>query len=163
MITGILIPQDETSGLEERSFDGLTDYQAAVGGWVEAIHIKKPSMTLFVNEEGKIQGLPRNARATTLWWLLSPLVRQLDVIVGDAVLIGSNRGQGTTSELPPTYRVLLMETPKYQVEMTNERGRWQRDRREFSSYFEAAIYAMLIADRANPFGPIETKARIVPA
>jgi len=92
MITGIVIPQDENSPLEERALDGLPDYQAALGGWVEAIHIEKPSMTLFVNEEGKIRGLPRNARATALWWLLSPSIRQLDVIVGDTVLIGSSRG-----------------------------------------------------------------------
>lgn len=161
MVTGIVIPQREPAPLEERSFDGLPGYQAVVGGWVEAIHIERPSMTLFVNEEGKIRGLSRNARATALWWLLAPSVRQLDVIVGDAVLIGSSRGHGTSSELPAAFRTLLMETLKYQVEVTNKRGRWQRESREFDSYFEAAVYAMLLVDRTNPLGQVDTKVRVV--
>ena len=163
MITGILIPQNEALPLEARQLDGLTDYQTAVGGWVEAIHIEKPSMTLFVNEEGKVRGLPRNSRATALWWLLSPSVRRMDMIVGEAVLIGSSRGRDTTSDLPSTFHSLLMETAKYQVEVTNERGRWQRDDREFDSYFEAAIFAMLVVDRSNPFDSSETRVRVVAA
>jgi hypothetical protein len=163
MITGIVIPHDEMAPLEERTFNGLPDYQSAVGGWIEAILLHKPSMTLFVNEEGKIRGLPRNSRATVLWWLLTPAARQLDFVVGDAVLVGSRGGSGSTTELPQVFRALVLETPNYAVEVTDGRGRWQRDRQEFGSYFEAAVHAMILLRRSDYPGPVDTRARVVGA
>jgi len=47
--------------------------------------------------------------------------------------------------------------------MRHQKGRWQRDSREFSSYFEAAIYAMLLVDRSNPLGPVDTNVRVIAA
>ena len=81
----------------EQQFEGLPGYQAVVGGWVEPLHLEKAKLTLFVNEEGKIRGLPFNRRATALWWLLDRLARERGELVGDVVLVGAAHGQSNCS------------------------------------------------------------------
>jgi hypothetical protein len=55
----------------------------AVGGYIEAVY-GPHGQVMFVNEEGKLLGLPDNLAATTLYhaWL-----RTGDVIVGDAIVL----------------------------------------------------------------------------
>lgn len=109
MVSGIYIPQRVNISHEVRQFDGLSDYQAVVGGWVETVYIPTPPpTTLLVNEEGKVRGFGRNVRATALWWVLDPLARHHDVIVGDAGLVGSSRGRGTLTSLNEELIATLM-------------------------------------------------------
>ena len=68
MVRGIVIRAAGEEPLEERHFFGLEDYQSAVGGWIEAVDIPSIGVTVHVNEEGLLQQLPFNRRATFLWW-----------------------------------------------------------------------------------------------
>lgn len=58
--------------------------QTLVGGWVQAVDLT-PDLTLWVNEEGKLNGLPVNEAATRVW---KAVYGPTDVIVGPAVLTG---------------------------------------------------------------------------
>ena len=63
----------------------LAELQEFVGGYIEVIPAYKKGYILVINEEGKLEGLPRNGRATdladiTLW----------DCIVGDALYCKSS-------------------------------------------------------------------------
>jgi hypothetical protein len=96
--------------------DSLSQRQAEVGGWIEAVKI--PSFipdadraTCYVNEEGKLDGLPVNHRATDfmvpgigLWWG--------DYIAGPMVVCGFDYETGTNAPIPPGVerRVRLVET-----------------------------------------------------
>jgi hypothetical protein len=53
----------------------LEQLQAAVGGYLEAVNI--PNEVMLVNEEGRLQGLPQNIKAS---------LRACQTIVGDVVV-----------------------------------------------------------------------------
>lgn len=61
----------------------LEELQGYVGGYIEATRTKD-GRTLIVNEEGKINGLEINSKATDIYGYYLH-----DVIVGDAVLINN--------------------------------------------------------------------------
>jgi hypothetical protein len=158
MVTGIFIPHETTVSIFEHDFGGLSDYQAAVGGHIEPVYLQQAHLTIFANEEGKVYKLPVNRRATCLWWLLSPTVRGLDILVGDIVLIGSQRGRGSTTDVPQAFMQLLMETRNYKIEVqTVEDPAWYGNENSFDNYFEAAIYALNLLER----WPAATDVRVV--
>jgi len=144
MVTGIVIPHETRLEIFTHEFSDLASYQAAVGGYIEPVSIERPRMTIFANEEGKVQLLPINRRATYLWWLHSPSVRGHDILVGDVALIGSRGGAGSTTSLPDDFIELLLETASYKIEVrtADEPKSWYSNQREFDNYFEATIYAL---------------------
>lgn len=77
MVSGIVIPAAAESSLEEREFANLEDYQAAVGGWIEAVDLPSFGVTICVNEEGLLRHLPFNSRASFPWWYHVSAARQL--------------------------------------------------------------------------------------
>ncbi len=83
---------------EVKELDGITlqDLQSAVGGWVQAIDLAD-DLTMWLNEEGKLTGLPHNTTAQKLWdktfWVGS------DFVVGDVVLTGGTDEEGATLPL----------------------------------------------------------------
>ena len=66
--------------------------QGKVGGWVQAVDLK-PNLTLWCNEEGKMNGLAVNYFATELW---ESVYGATDIIVGDVVLTGGADDEGET-------------------------------------------------------------------
>jgi len=95
MPKGIYIPADQEAPLERRDLAGLEDYQAAVGGYIEAVDLPEAGATLFVNEEGLLRKLLFNPRATFLWWFWVPAARHKAMLVGDAILVGSSDSAAT--------------------------------------------------------------------
>ena len=81
--TAVLLPvQGEP---QEITIGDWKDLGRAVGGWIERAPTPGAPFTLYVNEEGKLDGLPLNVRANRLanryrYWN--------DPLVGDAVLVG---------------------------------------------------------------------------
>lgn len=70
--------------------------QNAVGGWVQAIDLT-PEVTMWINEEGKLDGLPLNFHGTMFW--SASFGFGTDQIVGDIVLTGGTDEEGETLEL----------------------------------------------------------------
>jgi hypothetical protein len=71
---------------------GLKILQSAVGGWVQAVDFTA-DLTIWVNEEGKINGLPFNPKATKIW---THFLGNTDFIVGNAVFTGGTDENGET-------------------------------------------------------------------
>jgi hypothetical protein len=68
--------------------NGLSTMQGVVGGYIE--HVSLPNGgSMYVNEEGKIKGLPINESATFL-----AEVDPHDVIVGDVLIMGDVNDEG---------------------------------------------------------------------
>ena len=85
-------PEDETQVLKD-----------AVGGWLEAVQVALPPLCgtpygyMWVNDEGKLQGLPHNEGAT----FMSSLGRaSLDRIVGNVIITGPCDDEGYCTGLP---------------------------------------------------------------
>ena len=93
----------------------LKTLQAAVGGYIEAVAIPSfiscdDQATAYVNEEGKLLGLPVNRRATDFF---VPAVGLFwgDYIAGPLVLAGFDPETGEYTALPKTiiHRIRLIE------------------------------------------------------
>lgn len=76
----------------------LSFLQEQVGGYVQVIDLvgELEGVSLWVNEEGKMYGLPINEVATYLW---EKSFGKTDVIVGNAVLTGGSDDAGETMPL----------------------------------------------------------------
>lgn len=72
--------------------------QTAVGGYVQAIDLT-PEVTMWINEEGKLEGLPLNFHGTMFWSATYGF--GTDQIVGDIVLTGGTDDEGDTLSLSP--------------------------------------------------------------
>jgi hypothetical protein len=59
----------------------LDELKSIVNGYIEVVYLPNSRM-MIVNEEGKLNGLPLNEKATGLLWMLGGL----DYIVGDVLL-----------------------------------------------------------------------------
>jgi Domain of unknown function (DUF3846) len=161
MVTGVIIPADETLAVSRHEFNDLHDYQKAVGGLIEAIDLGSPAMTFFANDEAKLIGLPINRRATMLWWLHSPATYGYDVLAGDAVLVGQPDQHGETQSAPAEFVSLLMDTSSFKVEVqtAGPGSPWYGNGRRFEDYFTAALYATDLSCRWSQV----TRARVAAA
>jgi hypothetical protein len=70
----------------------LATLQDAVGGWVQVIDISD-NLSIWLNEEGKVVGLPRNDLATRFFERAYGVGK--DVIVGDVVFTGGVDDEGS--------------------------------------------------------------------
>jgi hypothetical protein len=75
----------------------LTTLQTLVDGSIEAVYgyretdgtlSDQPRITFYLNDEGKLRGLPPNPHATALWWHYNPSVGHADFLVGPVVITG---------------------------------------------------------------------------
>jgi hypothetical protein len=147
-----VVPARVSHPITVKQFEGLADYQAAVGGTIEAVDIKRLGLTLYVNEEGLLRQLELNSRATFLWWYHVPEARQRAMLVGDAVFIGYPDDEGNTTDLPPGLLALFTEPGEFWVEVqwTPVDG-WVRVLSDYNDYFDAITWGMIANERFEPF------------
>jgi Domain of unknown function (DUF3846) len=69
--------------------------QELVGGWIEYVPTEQP-VTLYCNEEGKIEGLPLNELATQLF---GQLLMPGDYLAGDIVALGPLDDEGESTSV----------------------------------------------------------------
>ena len=89
-----------TGDVTEEQVNGLEDFQQHVGGYVEALSSDDGDHTIWLNEEGKIAGLPVNSKGHRIVHELTILAPD-DVIVGPVLITGDLADDGETY-LPPT-------------------------------------------------------------
>lgn len=70
--TGEIIETEPSNGTDF----SLTELQAVVGGFIEVVHLPDGRL-MVVNDEGKLNGLPVNPKASELY---------PDIIVGDVLV-----------------------------------------------------------------------------
>lgn len=149
MVRGIIIPAIDSKPPARQDLVDLEDYQHAVGGWIEVIDLAALTAALFINEEGLIRRLPFNRRATFLWWFHEPGARGRARLVGDVVIVGSPDVNGDSSDLPEAVAALLLTRATYNV-ATREPSdsRWHPSPDDHDDYFEAIVWATLLAEHA---------------
>lgn len=94
----IVIQPDGKATLENPTT--LEDFQKLVGGDIESVNWNE-SVTAYVNEDGKMLGLPLNSRATTLAHHTYKIgLAPDDCIVGPLVLVGMVDAEGIDTDVP---------------------------------------------------------------
>jgi hypothetical protein len=156
MVTGIVIPHETRLSMQKVEFEKLIDYQTAVGGYIEVVHIDGHPLAIVADEEGKIKRLPLNRRATCLWWLLAPYGAGDDVLVGDVVILGGERASDL-SDAPANLVSLLLETKRFQVQvcLSQELNTWVPMGDPVDDFFEAVTRALALIGVWDP--PHEVK------
>jgi hypothetical protein len=152
MVKGLVIPADPELPIELREFNKLEDYQAAVGGWIEAVDVPPLGITTYVNEEGLLRKLPFNSRATFLWWYELPHVRHQAMLVGDAVVVGlpDGDGDGESTSIPESTLGLLTNQEQYAVMvLAGDSSFWVSHPFPYDDFLEAVVWAMILYDRVT--------------
>jgi Domain of unknown function (DUF3846) len=106
---GIIWYAEEYGELFE--FTNETCYEklkTAVGGWIECVSFPS-GLTMWVNEEGKLEGLKKNAKATALW---QDNFGETDVVVGNVVFTGGADKDGNTIGLTEEQCLFLLSYDK---------------------------------------------------
>jgi hypothetical protein len=94
MAKALIIKTDGTH--EVKDFTVGNSYELireGVGGWIECVALPELNADMWVNEEGKLVGLPFNASGTALWVSHYGLT---DIILGDIVITGGADDEGDT-------------------------------------------------------------------
>jgi len=78
--------------------------KSVVGGYLESIHLRNMGVTMWINEEGKLLGLPFNPLGTLFW---EAEFGKTDVIVGNVVLTGYPDHEGNLTGLPKEFADML--------------------------------------------------------
>jgi hypothetical protein len=151
MVTGIVIPHETSVALQKVEFQTLTDYQTAVGGYIELVHLEGHPVAIIADEDGKVKRLPVNSRATCLWWLLNPSGLGGDFLVGDVVILGAGR-RGNMNNVPEKLLALLFETSEYQVQVcrSEKLNDWVPIGETVKDFFEAARRTLTLMEVWNP-------------
>lgn len=93
----LVIPADNTQPTRYENLEGLEDFQRVVGGWIETVPMEEGNLVPYFNEEGKLNGLPKNDRATKI---LSGSIMPHDYIAGDCLFIAYNPETGEDEDYP---------------------------------------------------------------
>lgn len=99
-VQGLVIGPDGTISLQSMDVDGGDDLRTLVGGWIECAPCGDAELSFWVNEEGKLNGLPYNELGTALWYLTTPSMLGRDIMVGPVVITGGIGPEGETLTLP---------------------------------------------------------------
>lgn len=111
----VLHPDDRAEPVELPDTNQLAVLQRHVGGYIEAVYggqdeHGRPTVTFWCNEEGKLQGLPINRRATAYWWLLDESAAGVDALCGSVVVTGFADDNGHTLPIPEAM-IRIIEMP----------------------------------------------------
>lgn len=160
-ISAIVIPADrrEPIRLEQFGASDLTAKQRLVGGHIEVVRLSYPSALLYMNEEGKLRGLPTNTRATALWWVHSIEYLAADHIRGDAFVLGPPTEDGDSTSVPDDLVQLLLHTSEYTTQArTRGTSGWDGNGRVYDNWFAAYVDAIQFAQEM----PNVEAIRVVP-
>lgn len=151
-ITAVIIPADPSIPCERRQLDphDLKEYQKIVGGNIDALELVQPPAAFYLNDEGKINGLMPNQRATLLLWVHNPVFRGQDILAGDVFLVGPTDGEGHDTDAPEALVKLLFDTERFKVEeRRNSEDGWQSNGMVFDDVFGAYTWAVQFAHRVQ--------------
>jgi len=119
MITAVVLPADIDQPIRQQQIrpSDLATYRELVGGNLEVVELFRPSASLYINDEGKLNHLPLNQRATVITWAHNSAFRGYDLILGDAFIVGPVDGNGDDLTVPHELVKLLFDTSSYRIEI----------------------------------------------
>lgn len=100
IINVLVVDPDGTQTMKQIDANAPNALQTLVGGWIEAIGDMQ-TWSAYLNEEGKLDGLPVNVLATMIAQRLGWRGVPGDVLVGTVVFCGPPDSEGYDTSLRP--------------------------------------------------------------
>lgn len=105
MTKALVIRTDNT--MEFIDSNGYQDIMNAVGGLIQAVYFGDNSYFCYVNEEGKLIGLPENKIATSLWYDSGQRIQIGDFLAGNAIFFGGIDFEGNDVDIEDDFINLI--------------------------------------------------------
>jgi hypothetical protein len=156
ILAGLVIPAHTVEPIKKRevdprnieAYEHVAGYQAIVGGNIEVVRLERPAASMYLNEEGKLNGLRPNPRATALMWVHSVALRGADIIVGDAYLVGPCNHLGYDLPVPDELVNLILNVERFHVEeQSPSNEEWHSDGHVFTNWYAAYRWAAIRSTR----------------
>jgi len=161
MITAIVIPADLDKPVRQQQLNrtDLDAYRQVVGGNLQLVHFGQPEAVMYMNEEGKAEGMALNHRATALLWVYNPAFRGRDVVVGPTFILGPPDGRGDDTSAPDDLVDLLFKVRRYRIQIqTGRTSGWHTMKTVFTDWFLAYQEALdLVVERT-----LVEEVRVIP-
>ncbi|MEU9685379.1 DUF3846 domain-containing protein [Amycolatopsis japonica] len=157
----IVIPVDLNQPIRQQHLNknDLDAYRQVVGGPLELVNLDRPEAGMYFHGEGKLDGLPVNARATVLLWVHNRAFRGQDMIVGPALLVGPPDANGNDLDCPEDLVDLLFHSSRYLAQMHVKGDMlWHGDNQVFEQWFDAYVHAVRLTQRWK----ILDEVRVIP-
>jgi hypothetical protein len=149
-ITCIVIPADTQRPLvtQELSTADGRPVEQIVGGSFQVVHLERPESSMYVNVNGKDDGLPLNPRATAILWAHNSAFRGADLLAGDVLIVGPVGPTGDDLSAPDELVDLLLGRGPFKVEVQvdNESG-WHGNDKRFDDVHVAYVAGVDLAQR----------------
>lgn len=104
--------------VEDVQVSGLKSMQEFVGGYIEALGVdeKKFGVSIYINEEGRLDELPINMTAC-LWLLQNSMYPALECpLHGDVLVLGATNDEGKETSVPKDIDIpSLWKEPKFEI------------------------------------------------
>jgi len=107
----VLTTEGQQIDIEFEQDTSLKTLQDAVGGFIQCVDLL--GLTMWINEEGKIDNLPFNPFATILW---EAAFGKTDLILGDIVLTGLPDDEGNLTSIPQSFVDLVLNPSAHKAE-----------------------------------------------
>jgi len=149
VITAIVIPVDLSQPIRCQQIErhDVDAYRQIVGGNLQIVDLDRPPAAMYLNEEGKLNRMRVNHRATSLVWVHNSAFRGNDVIVGTALVVGPPDRHADDTSAPGDLIELLFDTTRYRVQLwTRSEPRWSSDNQAFTDWVEAYRYAIQLTE-----------------
>jgi hypothetical protein len=161
MVMAIVIPVDPKQPIrqQELKLHDVDGYRQIVGGPLEVVQLERPEASLYFHGEGKLEGLPINARATALLWVHNGAFLGRDVIVGPAMILGPVDHLGYEETAPVDLLNVLFGKARLRVEvLVQDEESWHGNEVVFLDWYEAYRYGLRLAQRWK----LVREVRVVP-
>lgn len=149
-ITCLVIPADTQQPLvtRELSTADYDAYEEIVGGSFQVVYLDRPECSMYLNVNGKTDGLPYNPRATAILWAHNSAFRGADLLAGDILVVGPVGPRGKDLSVPDELVDLLLSRGPFKVEVQvdNENG-WHGDDTRFHDVHVAYAAGANLAQR----------------
>lgn len=161
-ITGIVIPAELEQPVYTIDYDrgDTKSMRETVGGPFDVVDTDDPAASVWLNDEGIINGLPQNVRATMFIWAGKPRLRGVQGYFGDTLVTGQPDEEGETTTVSGDILRLFFQTEQYKVEAKfKSEDDWRVDDSRFSNYWTALHWALTMVTNS----PIIEDVRVKPA
>ncbi|GAA1053963.1 DUF3846 domain-containing protein [Dietzia natronolimnaea] len=148
-IKALYIPADDTEEVTTVEIDqgDYLAYQRYVDGNFDVVAPASGELSFFVNDEGKLVGLPVNTRASLWLYSLDPAWENHDILMGDVLVAGGVDEDGETMGVPEAVLDAVTGHDQYKIEVQTGSDDWSTNQRRYSTYWDALRAAYDLSTR----------------